>query len=176
MKKINSIMLAAGLFLGAFGTVHADVVSVQPGATPSFLSRQSTVNNGLNGGEYAFRSWHYCCGNFDDQWGFSLGANAKVTVSLTDWGGSFPIDGLKLTLKDKNGVKVGSSDVGGNFSVNLLGGQKYSIFVDGDLSNFGASGIGNYKGFLSVQSVPLPCAAWLFGSGLLGLMRWRKRK
>jgi len=57
-----------------------------------------------------------------------------------------------------------------------LAGQVYSIYLGG---NDGAGYSGPHDGYvMNIQTslVPLPAAAWFFGSGLLGMFGWGRRK
>lgn len=55
----------------------------------------------------------------------------------------------------------------------LLGAGTYVLEVRGNV--VGAAG-GSYSGVLNLAPVPVPAAAWLFGSGLVGLVGLRRRK
>jgi hypothetical protein len=55
----------------------------------------------------------------------------------------------------------------------VLGAGTYVLEVRGNV--VGAAG-GSYSGVLNLAPVPVPAAAWLFGSGIVGLLATRRRK
>lgn len=57
----------------------------------------------------------------------------------------------------------------------MAAGQVYTIMLGGnEVGGAGFGEIGKYE--VSVSAVPVPAAAWLFGTGLLGLMSFGRKK
>jgi len=66
--------------------------------------------------------------------------------------------------------QVGSATLTSSQETNLLSGNWY---VNVHTANFGG---GEIRGQVIVNPVPIPAAAWLFGSGLIGLIGTARRK
>jgi hypothetical protein len=86
--------------------------------------------------------------------------------SATETNGLFAYGTSTSTLTDNWSVQYGPN--GNNFS-NLLGTDPYSY-------NFNASITTAVRNGINVTPTPIPAAAWLLGSGLLGLVGIRRRK
>ena len=87
---------------------------------------------------------------------FDLGPGENSYVLLFNWSGSLPASGTHSGL-----VGLVLCYTGGNDCVNSGG---YQI----------AAAIGNITS--SVPSVPIPAAIWLFGSGIIGLMGFTRKR
>jgi hypothetical protein len=98
-------------------------------------------------------------------------------------GNSFPVLGAPFgcpgggcTLIDAWSTPVSYGPTTGTVAVlpaTLLGAGTYVLEVRGNV--VGAAG-GSYSGVLNLAPIPVPAAAWLFGSGLVGLLTVRRRK
>jgi hypothetical protein len=97
-------------------------------------------------------------------------------------GNTFPVlgapyncPGVGCTLIDAWSTPVNYGPTTGTVSVlptTLLSAGTYVLEVRGNV--VGAEG-GGYSGVLNVAAVPVPAAAWLFGSGLIGLVSLRRK-
>lgn len=154
-KKYFLILLGVtALTYGSIG--YADTVNTISGTLAdgsiTTFSNDATVN-----------------GEFTDTWEFTLGpAHSDVQVILNNVavGGGlvFNIAGLTGTLDGIGGLV---------FTAANLAAGPHTLTVSG--TGTGALG-GLYSGSLSVTAVPLPAAAWLFGSAVLGLSLVSRRK
>lgn len=98
---------------------------------------------------------------------FTFGSSQNYTNSSNPLDFSFP------NFCTSVGVAVLGSE-----NCNDLGLVSFSLASDGSWSIFGeeAFDVGGAGQFSSVGAVPLPAAAWLFGSGMLGLMGLVRRR
>lgn len=153
MKKLlTKLMLLSVLCFS--GTVSAAIAPVDLGVLSS-------------GAPLSFEGSH-SAGDFTDAYTFTLLEAHQVAVELTDLAyapGSFVLlsnTGLEATLDGNSGT---------SFITGLLAAADWTLFVNGD-----ASGIlgGAYSG--SVTAVPLPAAFWMFGSALMGLFAFARRR
>lgn len=65
----------------------------------------------------------------------------------------------------------------GDITFTALAGQIYSIYLGGNVvngQNFGP--VENYQLTISASPVPIPAAAWLLGSGLIGLVSFSRKR
>lgn len=146
-------------------------------AQAATLYQNSAYNQNLTEGTYNFLKYHptfFHDYEFSDDWGFSLAQQSLVTMSIDDfevgikWFKILDIDDLELIF-DATSIGDGES-----FTVLLDSATSYMFTVEGEVD--GALG-GKYYGSLSVAEVPIPAAAWLFGSAILGLsLRARRSK
>jgi hypothetical protein len=117
----------------------------------------------------------------NDNWNFVLSASG-ATAGVVDFNltSSFNITSFNVSLYDQNGtggpgalvvsgitVPVGSFDT---VSINVPGSGAYDLLVTGTAG----SGGGSYSG--TVSAVPLPAAAWLLLSGLVGVGAMARRR
>lgn len=138
---------------------------------------------------------------FYDDFVFTIaGATTNSITSTIDFSGLLQITNLQVRLFNASGntfpvltapagcpgvgctlINAWSSPVSygpttGTVAVlpgSLLGAGTYVLEVRGKV--VGAAG-GSYSGVLNLAPVPVPAAAWLFGSGVVGLLATRRRK
>ncbi len=168
MKPVTRALFATLLFVSAT-VAHANFLII------------TEDNDNLGFGTYGFGQLNQYSPDvaFEHVWTFSLAQDSSVTLSInnipltqTDPPVSFiNIVGLELTLED--GGPVLAQIVHGDVTTvsGLQAGQVYTMTVTGV-----ADGIwgGQYTGELTV--VPLPAAAWLFGTALVGLAGVARRR
>jgi hypothetical protein len=117
---------------------------------------------------------------------FAVASNQFAAHMLFDWGPNLNID--VVDVWNKNQV-FGPSPMstGGNITLDPWSGVSttvwngMSIDWDGNGINGGAMIDGPFQGFsanfnVMTNPVPLPAAVWLFGSGLMGLLGFSRRK
>lgn len=65
-----------------------------------------------------------------------------------------------------------------NSSVTFLaqGGQIYSVFLGGNNLGHNLGKVSEYEATITTAPVPIPMASWLFGTSLLSLLGYRRRK
>jgi hypothetical protein len=112
--------------------------------------------------------------------------NGVVTVfhpgsKVTVFGQEFGLDDSFSTTS----LTVDSSGLVTEFNFLLIDGSPVDI-IDPDIESISFSSLltytgsgakgDNYSGTLTVSAVPLPASAWLFVSGLLGLVGMQRRK
>jgi hypothetical protein len=138
---------------------------------------------------------------FYDDFVFTIaGATTNSVTSTIDFSGLLEITNLQVRLFNASGnvfpvlaspagcpgmgctlINAWSSPISygpttGTVAVlpgSLLGAGTYVLEVRGKV--VGAAG-GSYSGVLNLAPVPVPAAAWLFGSGVVGLLATRRRK
>jgi len=66
--------------------------------------------------------------------------------------------------------------VGGTFSFDAIAGQVYSIYLGGSGGDGWNDQHDGYVLDITTSAVPIPAAAWLLGSGLVGLFSYGRRK
>lgn len=93
-----------------------------------------------------------------------------TTVTTTTTTTTKNIDSLAISLYDTNDAEVGPTNIDGSY---VLSSGNYYAKVTGKTS--GDQG-GTYSVVMSAQPVPVPAAAWLLGSGLIGLVAVARRK
>jgi len=125
-----------------------------PGELDGYGTNYNSYINDLNDGSFGLDT----AGDGPDI--ENVGASAQLGFSSPNFGGF------------ADGVAVGDSSVWKQTTFSLLGGgtstgelQAWSLAADGTL-HYGAA----------VSAVPVPAAAWLFGSGLIGLVSVARRR
>lgn len=118
---------------------------------------------------------------------FELMETSNITLGargLSDGSGTFYLTGLRLTEFEDDTVNIafGTDSFTSNpfepdvidqlLVADNLAPNRYALAVSGVGDRYGA----DFYTRLSVEPVPLPAAAWLFASGLIGLFTIRKRK
>jgi hypothetical protein len=94
------------------------------------------------------------------QWSFTNeGANAKMALTLIE-----DVNGTATVHNLLTGILVPGFDLDTFNGRLILGGRTGAAFANGDVDN------------IRIEAVPLPAAAWLFGSGLLGFIAISRRK
>ena len=190
MKQWLFSMMAAGMLLLGGTLAHAQSGPV------SLLWPDVAENEGLEDGTYVFSRLQPWAGDFNDVWGFSPGESGglpyQVELSIFNvqdpqvpTGGQAPglyqnITDLQLSLVDSSDNVLATLLAGQSAVVSgLVAGEWYSLqiagTVPGTLAGGGVWG-GQYLGNLGVQEIPLPAAAWLFGTGLLALAGVARRR
>lgn len=119
---------------------------------------------------------HRTNGFFKDDFSLTLSEDAAVSVSLKDQArvSLFNIDNLSLSLMDAAGNLVAQAGEGESFVTAMLLKGEYTFSVTG-LSQAVKGGV--YSAQLQSIAMPIPAAAWLFGSALammIGMTRRRK--
>jgi hypothetical protein len=123
-------------------------------------------------------------GSFSDTGTFTLDSAGSVSVSIVDSqlaqdapeGVVYNLNISDFAVKDSNGYTLWSTGVGGDlinavFTINGLVAGSYELVFDGLAS--GDWG-GSYN--VTVSSVPLPAAAWLFGTAIIGFAAFSARR
>jgi hypothetical protein len=118
---------------------------------------------------------------------FELNETSNVSLGaqgISDGYGTFYLTGLRLTEYDDDTVNIafGTDSFTTNpfepsaiqqlLVANNLAPNRYALAVSGYSDRNGA----DFYTRLHVEPVPLPAAAWLFASGLIGMFAVRKRK
>lgn len=108
-----------------------------------------------------------------DTWSFSLASNSAVELEVTP--SEFNLFGSKIIGTNLSGTfGVTPMAMGEIVSLGvLMANTVYTINLNGAVT--GAIG-GGYDGALRVAAVPVPAAAWLFGSAILGLTLFSRRR
>jgi hypothetical protein len=164
INKIAGSLALIATFITASGVAQADTI-YNMGTLSSALTYKVASNPANTFG-------------FTDTFDFNITSVSDVTASLGDLTYDLVSPYYTVTVfKDNNlflslngGPSIG--DKNSTTAFNLASGN-YSIKVTGDA--VGAAG-GFYSVAMSAQPVPVPAAAWLLGSGLLGLVGVARRK
>ncbi len=100
---------------------------------------------------------------------FSTPVNAVGADLFDDYDGSPVVNTLSLSVTTSLGNIYSISENSGNFQVGFLGIQSTEGITE---ARFLIDGFGGNLEIdsLTVSSVPVPAAIWMFGSGLLGLV------
>ena len=167
MKLLKS--LSAVTLLAVVGSVNAAPVNFELTGTVDYLDPFYNPY-GLVAGQSIFAN-----GTFDD----SVLVAGTGTISFADLGNDMTISVGSMTYTD-------TMDVFGGGDLSLFNGAfdslNYStgdgVFDSADIAFFGdiyLVGAWDANSF-SVTAVPVPAAVWLFGSGLIGLAGFARRK
>ncbi len=123
---------------------------------------------------------HRNSGYFQDSYSLTLADNSAVTIDLQDKaaGSLFNIEKLSLSLTDSSGNTVAQAGEGDNFTTSMLQAGDYKVSVTG-LSQALKGGV--YSAMFrttgaQTSAVPIPAAAWLFGSALITMVGVARRK
>ena len=169
--NINLLKSTLGiLVIGIAGYAHATTLTnTAPGPI-------------VNPGDFAtFSNSFTVDGSFTDDWFFQLSGtgaggvvvNEPVTISTTSF---VNISGLSLSLwAESGGSPTGPPLASGGTDFNLpaLAPGMYELIITGTTT--GVSG-GAYAGVVAASPVPLPAAAWLLLSGLVGVGAMARRR
>jgi hypothetical protein len=165
-KLLKSMAVIAAM--GIAGSAYAANVSL----TESYLTAPT-----LNPGDLGSFASGVNPGGFTADWFFDLsgvGAGGTLESLAINFGeGLTSISGLTMTLYNWSGATQGTAVLGGSgtsFTLPGLPVGDYELVVTG---TGGVSG-GEYAG--GVRAVPLPAAAWLLVSGLVGVGAMARRR
>jgi hypothetical protein len=126
---------------------------------------QITGISGKTDGNYVF------FGNSFDFGGVSQNPTHYVAADLTNDGSGVAAAGAAGSLLCRLTVDVSNTAVGDAISIDLFGPGVWTMFLDAD-GNMETDITG---GPYTAAAVPVPGAVWLLGSGLCGLIGWRKK-
>ncbi len=188
-------ILVPALILAVFAFAPAAMAATWATSVEDFLQGTKTyydVNR-----EDPLKALHAAddSGNSSDTDFFSLGNNGHITLSFgTAFTGdvliyeatydrddrteyalvSFSKDNVNWT----NAVLIDNQnvDVDGAYTLSLTDNFRYIRIEDATLDNGGDTGDGFDLDAVSVQATPIPGAAWLLGTGLLGLVGLRRKR
>jgi hypothetical protein len=132
----------------------------------------ANVFHTLNLGEPETYSHVLDAGAFTDTGSFSLDAVTNVNVSIIDTEVEGVLDVSSFSIRGSAGVIDTFTDLTSTvFSLGSLGVGVYSLTFEGiAIGSLGAT----YD--VTVNSVPLPAAAWLFGMALIGFTAFSARR
>jgi len=173
----TTLNLNGGVLTGS-GTIHADIQvnggQINPGNSPGtlivegdlFLDEFSYLTLEIDGTALGQYDRLLVGGNFDVLGGitFDLGFGLDETLFTSGISG-FSLEDMFLDMTENslNLAILASNDM----HIRLDGGDMFSLNLDDDGSG----------GFVTtVSAVPVPAAVWLFGSGLIGLVGFARRK
>ena len=162
---LGLLSMGSGAMASSVATGGGDLQAIANGAAKTFASDYTVAT----GTPLAYTG-------FIDSWTFSTVGDALVTVTLNslEFGVYYSIASLDGLVNGSSGAGTGTE-----FTATVTGGGPHTLTVSGDLT--GTQG-GRYFGGISVVGlsgpgeVPLPAAAWLFGSALIGLVAVARRK
>lgn len=179
MKRENLVRFAGAMALSmlAFNSANATTIDFGTGSGSS-----PYVEDG-----YSFNSSRIVSGNCDPI-NSCLALNNNETTVMTFAGGAFTLESLHFTLLGKGAnntltvFETGNASNAFSFSTPAYTHNTYYTALFGNQFagvssiTFATNSGGNVR-IGGVEAVPLPAAAWLLGSGLLGLIGLgRKRK
>jgi hypothetical protein len=172
-KLLKSMLVIAAM--GIAGSAHASY---------TYLNTTSGAPN-LNPGDFADFLAAPAIGSFQDVFTFNLlpGSGGAAAAGLTLNGGAYDISGIIVAIEAAtniagfgvpSGISLGSGVNGVTFTVSPLVAGLYDMVITGVAD--GSSG-GHYLGSVTdVAVVPLPAAAWLLLSGLVGVGAMARRR
>lgn len=153
-----------------------------------------TYSGGWNGAGPSARFWNLGLGDGNRGFAgtnFTLSENASVTMKVTAFTGTGthgPSDttiylyegGFDRTKPTVNRVSVGgisSWDGLAGITMNLLTGKNYTFVVSTDNAGTSSAVVTTSEiTAVPASTTPIPAAAWLLGSGLLGLVGIKKKR
>ncbi len=146
---------------------------------PSAQAQQGSVLKSMKlaaGESDSVGASHRNSGFFQDSYSLTLADDAALSVDLQDKaaGSLFNIERLNLSLSDAAGNVVAEAGEGESFVTSMLEAGEYKVSVTG-LSQAVKGGIYSAQMKTSV-AMPLPAAAWLFGSALIAMVGVAKRR
>jgi len=115
--------------------------------------------------------------NYSSHWNWN---DKKLGIVGVDGDGELIIGDIDLTTNSNphgtDGVIYKTHSETSTLTFTAQANQVYSIYLGG---NDGAGNFGPHDGYvldIAASPVPVPAAVWLFGSGLLGMIGWRRKK
>lgn len=173
MKYVFKGLSAVILLALSFSYASAEMVNFTLTGTVtyrdySFFDGYASNPFGLETGDTITASGSYDNAGFDDFWAFNYADLIDVTFEVgtgtytLEDGDSWPSPEIVFYYGSFYDLDYSSAD-----------GEFYSSFdtFSGDFWNFE----GNWHSYEEVSAVPVPAAAWLFGSGLIGLVGLARR-
>ncbi len=107
---------------------------------------------------------------------FSIGSLDVDNIFQTVSGGTFEFIG-NLSGGGQVAQQFAADNSLGNETVSLIGFQNLTSLILGGAGTLGFANIGTVDNInTSLNPVPVPAAVWLFGTGLIGLFGFSKRK
>jgi len=132
----------------------------------SFLT--FTFDNPINGFGFELGDWGTCC--YPSSVFLSFDGGNRNTIGTMTQGSDNPNHG-NPGYSSGQGVFIGAIDDSGLFnSITFSANQSGDFFRAGGTIYYSVNGIG------SISPVPVPAAAWLFGSALLGFAGFKTRR
>ncbi|RDH81017.1 MAG: hypothetical protein DIZ80_12905 [endosymbiont of Galathealinum brachiosum] len=175
MKIIIKHITAMLLIMGSASTQAMNVWVVESGANP-FLSSQNTLS--LSAGTTSLDLYYDVEGDTSYGYDFIMDITGSGSISNVGGGDSDLGDVFGNGWRQFGGDiygEVGSSVLG--FSFDFTAAEGASLLIAGTYTdgNFDDTAI-NASTLAAVSPVPVPAAVWLFGSGLIGLCSFAKRR
>ncbi|MES9855256.1 MAG: hypothetical protein ABW166_01445 [Sedimenticola sp.] len=171
MGLTAGILLAVGSANAAtIDLLHNDTNPLAAIDSDSGLSRGGLAGDGTGSVQIYGTSLGFL-GNHQFQFTVSDNANLVIDFSLSTGGLNLPPPAPMVTLIDLSGtitsVNVSLDSTSGTIS-GLVAAQDYQLDLVGNVSFYNLT--------LTASPVPLPAAAWLFGSALVGFGFLSRRK
>jgi len=137
----------------------------------------SSVNGGINNFGITVFTGMDIGVNYSSHWNWN---DKKLGIVGVDGDGELIIGDIDLTTNSNphgtDGVIYKTHSETSTLTFTAQANQVYSIYLGG---NDGAGNFGPHDGYvldIAASPVPVPAAVWLFGSGLLGMIGWRRKK
>jgi hypothetical protein len=137
------------------------------------LNAEGVNQSGTNFGFTIFKGMDQSTGAYNHHGGWNANNNSLPTSPNAS---SLPAGGTSFTVADIVAYSVGGSNPSNlnTITFNAEAGQEYTIVLGGYRNGSWGETVDGYK--VNVSAVPIPAAAWLFGSALAGLGWVRQRK